>query len=163
MRAWRHAGALAVLSILATGVAQAAPVAERAIRDSLDRLAQAWNTPDGSAWAAEYWSEGELINILGVVLAGAREVGERSAAILAGPFRGTHFSYRVRRIRFIGTQVAIVDTDISVSGFRGLPGIAATSPGELRTRMKHVYERRQEKWRIVASQNTAVVASPAQP
>jgi hypothetical protein len=69
----------------------------------------------------------------------------------------------VRRIRFVGAAAAIVDTDITVTGFRGLPGISPTRPNELLTRMKHIYERRHGKWRIVASQNTAVVPPPTLP
>jgi uncharacterized protein (TIGR02246 family) len=141
------------------------PVSERdtqALVASLDRLAAAWNQPDGAAWGAEYWPDGELVNVLGMVHAGPGEVGGRTSQILAGPFRGSRFSYTVRRARMVGADAAIVDTDITISGFNGLPGVAATKPGVLVTRMKHVFERRNGTWHIAASQNTAIVpASPA--
>jgi uncharacterized protein (TIGR02246 family) len=132
--------------------------AEKPLRESLDRLAQAWNTADGATWANEYWPEGELVNILGGIMPDAEAIRDRHAAILAGPFKGSHFASTVRLIQFLGPDVAIVDTDIRVTNFRALPhGAVATSPGVLLTRMKHVYQRREGAWRIIASQNTAVL------
>jgi len=155
--------ALALFGLLAaTAVApvNAAKLDESGIRTSLDRLASGWNTPSADAWAQEYWPDGELINILGLLYASPVDIRNRTAEILAGPFRASHFAFAVRRIRFIGADAAIVDTDITISGFRGLPGIAPTRPNELTTRMKHIYERRHGKWLIVASQNTAVIPPP---
>jgi uncharacterized protein (TIGR02246 family) len=143
--------------------AYAAPPDESGIRTSLERLAAGWNAPNADAWGKEYWPEGELINVLGLLYASPAEIRDRTAEILAGPFLGSHFAFTVRRIRFIGADAAIVDTDITVTGFHGLPGISATQQNELATRMKHVYERRQGEWRIVASQNTAVVHPPRSP
>jgi len=143
------------------GPARADQVDESAIRSSLDRLAQAWNAPDASAWAQEYWPDGELTNVLGLVYVTPADIRDRTAEILTGPFRNSHFAYTVRRIRFIGRDAALVDTDITVTGFRGLPGISPTRPAELVTRMKHVYQRRHGIWLILASQNTAVVSAPA--
>lgn len=156
-------GKLFLSIVAASAMAFAAPsnadtAAEKPLRDSLDRLAQAWNTADGAMWANEYWPEGELVNILGGVMPNAEAIRERHAAVLAGPFKGSHFESTVRHIQFLGPDVAIVDTDIRVTNFRALPrGAVATSPGLLLTRMKHVYQRRDGKWRIIASQNTAVL------
>ncbi|APG05534.1 hypothetical protein BJI69_17590 [Luteibacter rhizovicinus DSM 16549] len=133
-------------------------LAEKPLRASLDRLANAWNTSDGAMWAHEYWPEGELVNILGGVMPNAEAIRERHTAVLEGPFKGSHFESTVRRIQFLDPDVAIVDTDIRVTHFRALPpGAVATSPGVLLTRMKHVYQRRDGTWRIIASQNTAVL------
>jgi uncharacterized protein (TIGR02246 family) len=148
-----------IAAILGASSAHAEPAAGRIVRDSVERLAQAWNTSNANGWAAEYWPDGELINVLGTVLAGADQVRDRTAEILVGPFRGSHFAFIVRSIRFVGADAVIVDTDITITAFRGLPpGIGATRTGELVTRMKHVYERRRGSWRIVVSQNTAVAA-----
>ena len=139
-------------------------LAEQPIRQSLDRLAQAWNTPDAAMWANEYWPQGELINILGGIMPDPVAIRDRHAAVLAGPFKGSHFESTVRRIQFLGPDVAIVDTDIRVTRFHALPpGAVATSPGVLLTRMKHVYQRRDGIWRIAASQNTAVLPTADAP
>jgi len=152
-----------VITAGAMSSASAAPgyvdeLAERPLRQSLDRLALAWNTADASMWANEYWPQGELVNILGGVMPNALAIRDRHAEILVGPFKGSHFESDVRRIEFLGADVAIVDTDIRVTQFHALPpGAVATSPGVLLTRMKHVYQRRDSIWRIAASQNTAVL------
>ena len=149
--------------VAASAMAFAAPsnadtAAEKPLRASLDRLAQAWNTANGAMWANEYWPEGELVNILGGIMPNAEAIRERHTAVLEGPFKGSHFESTVRHIQFLGPDVAIVDTDIRVTNFRALPrGAVATSPGVLLTRMKHIYQRRDGTWRIIASQNTAVL------
>ncbi|WP_213947531.1 SgcJ/EcaC family oxidoreductase [Luteibacter sp. dw_328] len=152
-----------IVAASAMAFAHAAPskadaLAEKPLRESLDRLAQAWNTGDGAMWANEYWPEGELVNILGGVMPNAEAIRERHTAVLAGPFKGSHFESTVRHIQFLGPDVAVVDTDIRVTHFQALPrGAVATSPGVLLTRMKHVYQRREGTWHIIASQNTAVL------
>jgi uncharacterized protein (TIGR02246 family) len=156
---------LSIVAASAMFFASAAPcladeLAEQPLRQSLDRLAQAWNTADAAMWAGEYWPEGELINILGGIMPNPAAIRARHGEVLAGPFKGSHFESTVRRILFLGADVAIVDTDIRVTRFRALPpGAVATSPGVLLTRMKHVYQRREGIWRIAASQNTAVLPS----
>jgi uncharacterized protein (TIGR02246 family) len=139
----------------------AVELAERPIRQSLERLAQAWNTADAEMWANEYGPHGELVNILGGIMSNRVAIRDRHAEILAGPFKGSHFESTVRRIQFLGEDVAIVDTDIRVTQFHALPpGAVATSPGVLLTRMKHVYQRHEGVWRIAASQNTSVLPGP---
>jgi uncharacterized protein (TIGR02246 family) len=164
MRIARVMGACLALGILTSAPSHADIAADTAVRQSMQRLAEAWNASKAEAWASEYWPEGELINIRGDLLSGPSQVRDQTAKILAGPFKGSHFTFVVRNLRCIGTNVAIADIDIVVTGFHGLPsGIAATSAGELRTRMKYVYERRHSNWRIIASQNTVVVASAIGP
>jgi uncharacterized protein (TIGR02246 family) len=155
----RVMGAWLALGMLFSAPGYADSAADTAVRQSLERLAEAWNASKAEAWATEYWPEGELINIRGDVLSGPSRVRDQTAKILVGPFKGSTFAYVVRNLRYIGRDVVIADTDILVTGFQGLPpGIAATSPSELRTRMKHVYERRHGSWRIIASQNTLVIS-----
>jgi uncharacterized protein (TIGR02246 family) len=157
MGAW-----LALAMAMLTSVpAYATGMGETVARESMQRLADAWNTSNAAAWAGEYWPEGELINIRGDVLSGPSQVRDQTAKILAGPFKGSHFTFVVRHLRCIGTDVVIADIDILVTGYQALPaGIMVSSPGELRTRMKYVYERRNETWRIIASQNTMVISTP---
>jgi uncharacterized protein (TIGR02246 family) len=137
--------------------------AELAISQSLERLADAWNTGDAALWAQEYWPTADSVNILGGLMADRLAIRDRHAEVFAGPFKGSHFEGSVRRIQFLGSEAAIVDVDIRVTRFQALPpGTFATSPGLLITRLKHVYQRREGAWRIAASQNTAVLPG-AQP
>lgn len=147
----------------ATGAAPLPPaVSDAPLRASVARLATAWNAGDGEAWAAEYWPDGSLINILGVVFADAKSVAAVTNQILAGPFKGSTFVPTVRRVRLIGTDAAILDVDVNVTNFRGLPpGAVATMPGLLLTRFTYVFENRSNVWKIASSQNTAVQPAAA--
>ena len=128
------------------------------LRASIQRLAAAWNAGDGSAWGAEYWPDGSLINILGVVFPNVQAVVAVTNAILAGPFKGSTFTPALRRVRFIGTDAAVVDADVSVTNFHALPpGAIATAPGLLLTRLTCVFAQINGVWKIEASQNTAVL------
>ena len=143
-------------------IAAEGPPNDAPLRASVERLAIAWNAGDGTSLAAEYWPDGSLVNILGVVFPNAAAVGAVTNQILAGPFKGSTFSPVVRRVRFIGANAAVVDTDVSVTNFHALPpGAVATSPGLLLTRLTSVYELRSGVWKIEASQNTAVLPSVA--
>lgn len=138
--------------------------AESAIRLSLERLAKAWNIGDGALWADEYWPTADSINILGGLMPDGQAIRDRHAEIFAGPFKDSHLEGELRRIQYLGTDVAIVDVDIRVTKFRALPpGASETSPGVLLTRLKHIYQCRDGVWRIAASQNTAVVAGARPP
>lgn len=130
---------------------------EAQLQASLDRLALAWNAGDAAAWAAEFWPDGEQVNIIGDILPNATVIRDRHAEVFAGPFKDSHYECDLRRVLFLGSDFASVDCTLSVTNFRGLPpGIVATSPGELQTRMKHLYERRDGVWRIASAHNTAV-------
>ena len=159
--------ALALEACSSSGPAGSTPAAmpdqqgsDRAVRASIDRLAAAWDAGDGDRWAGEYWPDGSLVNILGVVFPNAGAVGAVTNQILAGPFKGSNFTSVVRRVRYVGTGVAIVEADVNVTNFRALPGGAvATKPGLLLTRFTLVFENRNGVWKIEASQNTAVLPS----
>ena len=135
---------------------------DKPLRDSVDRLVQAWNAGNAAAWADEYWPDGSLVNILGVVYPDAAGVRAVTNQILSGPFKGSNFQASVRRVRFLGEAAAIVETDVSVTNFRALPpGAVATAPGLLLTRFTYVFENRNGVWKIEASQNTSVLPTPS--
>ncbi len=147
-----------VLALGATACAGAdAPASQQVFTASVQRLAAAWNAGDGNAWAAEFWPDGSLINILGVIFPNQPAVAGVTTAILQGPFKDSTFTPSIRRLRILGSDSAIVDTDISVTHFRTLPpGAVATKPGLLLTRLTLVYQNRAGAWKIEAAQNTAV-------
>lgn len=91
-------------------------------------------------------------------------IAARHAAILTGPLKGTHNTITTRTVMAVRTDLAIVETEHSTSDFHSLPpGIVATTPGKLRTRMTYVAKRQSGKWSIVFAQNTAVASTPVTP
>lgn len=148
----------AALPTYAAATAASQSQTEAPLRDTVARLTAAWNAGNGGAWGAEFWPDGSLINILGVVFPNAVAVSAVTTKILAGPFAGSTFAPSISRLRFVGSDAAVVDVDVSVTNFRALPpGAIATAPGLLLTRLALVFERRGGVWKIEAAQNTAVL------
>jgi uncharacterized protein (TIGR02246 family) len=134
---------------------------EQRIRMVIDNLTVAWNNGDAKAWVADYAEDSDVINMLGVTLIGRQANEERHAAVFAGIFKDSTLTATIRRIRFIGEMGAVVDTDLILTGFKGLPpGIEAHPDGSLRMSMRHVLQGYKHVWSIIASQNTGVMPPP---
>jgi uncharacterized protein (TIGR02246 family) len=130
----------------------------RAIVADLDR---AWAESDADRWASHYRPDAEFINILGMVMPDLAAMRARHHEILQGVFKGSHHAGTLRKLRFLTADVAIADVDIEVTQFKALPpGARPTEPGVLRTRMRHVLQRLDGQWWIVATQNTALAPAP---
>ena len=155
--------AFAALSILvlntATGEAQRPGRGADSARIAtvLAALDSAWQSGAAKQWVAHYAPDANFINISGMRMTDRATLEARLAQIFGGIFRGSRHVGTLRHLRFLGADAAVADEDIEITGFAGLPaGISPTAPGVLRTRMRHVLERRAGRWVIVASQNTAV-------
>jgi len=155
---------------LCIAIARGAPAAAQSVSPTaadssrivavLAELDSAWHHGDADRWMALYAPAPDFagfINISGTRMSDRDVLRTRLAQIFAGIFRNSRHAGTLRQLRFIGADVAVVDEDIEITGFAGLPaGISATAPGVLRTRMRHVMQRRAGRWLILASQNTAV-------
>ena len=124
-------------------------------------LDAAWHSGDADRWVAHYAHDAQFVNISGTVMSDRIALRERLDQIFRGMFRGSRHVGTLRHLRFLGPDIAVVDEDIEITGFTALPpGIRPTAPNILRTRMRHVFQRNDGRWRIVASQNTAVAGAP---
>lgn len=131
------------------------------IRMIVADLDSAWANADAGRWASHYSPEADFINILGMYMSDPKAMHDRHHEIFTGVFKGSKHVGTLRRLRFLGAVVAIADVDVEVTGFKALPpGAVPTSPGSLRTRMKHVLTKSGDTWMIVATQNTAVAPMP---
>lgn len=120
-------------------------------------LDSAWAHADADRWVAPYAPDATFINILGMLLPDRAAVRERHDQIFRTVFSGSHYRSQLRALRFLGPDAAVADVDIEVTDFAALPpGSQPTQEGVLRTRMRHVLERADGRWWIVATQNTAV-------
>jgi uncharacterized protein (TIGR02246 family) len=135
---------------------------EAAIRQLVAAQTEAWNRHDAKAWCKDFAPDAEFINILGTILQGHPEIEKRHAAIFDGIFKTSSTKVTVRRIVFLGPDVAIVDMDHEVTGHSGLPpGVQNTDEsGTLRTRMKYVMKKSKGAWQIATGQNTDVKPAP---
>jgi len=121
----------------------------------------AWAAKDARAYASNYTVNGELVNPLGGILAGREEIREQHEFLFNGPFAGSTSTSEVRRSVFLNADVRMLDLDVTLTGFAGLPpGLIETEPGVVRTRMKLIVVERQGGWKILAQQITAVAPTP---
>jgi uncharacterized protein (TIGR02246 family) len=165
-----RASFLAVLLSLVVGVPavhadEARSPDEAAIRQLIAAQTEAWNRHDAAAWSKDFAPDADFINIVGTVFQGRAEIEKRHAGIFASIFKESRTQVTVRRLVFLGPEVAVVDTDHEVTGHAGLPpGVQNTDEsGTLRTRMKYVMRKSAGKWQIVAAQNTDVKPAPKSP
>ena len=131
---------------------------ERAIREVLHALPDAWNARDASAWVENFTPDSGFVNILGVWFSDRASNQERHATLFATIFRDSTLQAEVLHIRFTDPDTAVAEVLFRLVGYEALPpGIGETAPGVLETRLVDVLQKIDGHWRIVFSQNTAIV------
>ena len=133
---------------------------EDGIRNVLSGMEEAWNRGDAKAWARYFTRDAEFIDVAGTILDGRDRIERQHAELLGGMLRGSHLTQRLRRIRVLQPEVAIVDADVELYGYQSLPRGFPASGAVLSSRLKHVMVYANGTWWIVASQNTYVPPPP---
>lgn len=148
----------------------AAPIADRAVEASAQRLSNsiptdpildivqavtaAWTAKDASAYTAPYATDVHVINPLGALSIGRDALRAQHAFLFGGPFAGSTQTIDVRDIRFLTGTIAIVEQEVSLTGYAFLPPGLPSSGGVVRTRVTWVVEKRDGNWEIVLQQMT---------
>ena len=126
-----------------------------------DTFATTWNDRDGAAYGEAYWPDAELVDPTGAIWQDREAIAGMHVALWDGPARNTKVTASVRNVKPLSATLAVIDLDVAVTGFSPPPpGAMTDANGAVRTRLKHVIERRGEDWKILASQNTFVAAVP---
>ncbi len=137
---------------------------ETTLRQLIAAQTEAWNRHDAAQWSKDFAPDADFVNIAGTVFQGRAEIEKRHAGIFASIFKNSRTQVTVRRLVFLGPDIAVVDTDHEVTGHEGLPpGVQNTEDGVLRTRMRYVMRKAEGKWLIAAGQNTDVKPAPKAP
>ena len=148
--------AVTALPLLGCGPAPVDHVAE--ISALLEALPVAWNARDASMWVENFAATSDFTNILGMHFEDRAANEARHAALFESIFASSTLEAEILEVRILGGDAAVAEVAFRLLGYEGLPpGVIETAPGELRTRLITVLERRQGSWRIVAAQNTAVL------
>ena len=130
---------------------------ETAIRKIIQDEVTDWNRGDAAAYSRQFANDGTCTNIRGQFFTGHEAFLKQHEVIFQGIFKNTVVQQDVVSLRFIGPDVALVDTLTSLSGMAGTaPGMATDSKGRLRTRLMQVLARRDGEWKIVAYHNVDV-------
>ncbi|HTM90179.1 MAG TPA: SgcJ/EcaC family oxidoreductase [Terriglobales bacterium] len=150
-----------LLSLFAlTGIVsfgQTVPNEARTAADAmLSRFINSWNHADGQAYGENYWPEAELVDPSGAVVKGKTAIVQEHVDLWNGMFKGSRIQGTVRRIRMLGPKYMMVDLDLEVSNVRQLPPGSPYADRVLRNHLKHILEKRNGAWKVIAAQNTFI-------
>jgi uncharacterized protein (TIGR02246 family) len=149
------------LSVLMLGCsAGSAPTDEASIRALINEEEAAWNAGDAAAYSRHFAPDGTFTNIYGMTFDGHDAFEKRHAQSFATFFKGSRRQQTIRHLKFVSHDVAIVNSDATVTGFgRMPPGISIPPDRVLRTRLQQVLVKRGGRWWIEAYHNVAIAES----
>jgi uncharacterized protein (TIGR02246 family) len=134
---------------------------EASIRKVIDAEEDAWNRGDAKAFAARFQEQGSFTDVFGAVSRSRTELEKRQVAFFTSLFKGSRLALKVRSVRFLRPDVAIVEIDTEVSGFRKLPPVVYVDAEKvLRTRLQQVMAKTGTDWMVAAFHNVDVKTPP---
>jgi uncharacterized protein (TIGR02246 family) len=141
---------------IAVSVTETQKLDKAGVLDVLKGVYEAWNSADPDAFVAEYLEDASAI-LPGSYLKSRQEIRDAMAYSFNGPLKGRRSSDKVRDVRFLSDEVAVV---ISESGIL-IPG-ESEAPPERTVYATWVLTKRDGRWLLAAYSNSPSVA-PGQP
>jgi uncharacterized protein (TIGR02246 family) len=130
---------------------------ETAIRKIIHDEIVAWNQGDATAYSREFATDGTFTNIRGQFFTGYEAFLRQHEVIFHGIFKNTTLQQDFVSLKFLGTDVAVVETLTSLTGMaEPALGTTADSKGRLRTRLLQVVARQGGEWKIVVYHNVDI-------
>lgn len=123
---------------------------ERTLHKLVYQLESAWNAGDGDAFAGLFTEDADVIHILGGYYSGREAIRAGHRMIFGTIYKGSSVRYSVEKIKFLRPQIALVFLRQHLEFAAGAP------VEELDARPTIVAEKIDDKWRIVALQNTRI-------
>ncbi|MCA1588927.1 MAG: SgcJ/EcaC family oxidoreductase [Acidobacteria bacterium] len=130
---------------------------EANIRQIILEQESAWNAGNAKEYSSSFQEDGVFTIITGSVFYSRRALEERVAQIFATVFKNSKLSQKIKNIRFVRKDIAIVNIETEMTGYQALPpGVKASADGRLRTSMLQLMAKERGKWRIAAFHNVDV-------
>ena len=124
---------------------------EPALRKAMDDEESAWNRADAKALAASFRDDATYADAFGGVARGRAEVDARVSQVVAA-WPGTRLALKVRKVRVLKPDVALVEADAELTGWKKLPpGFRAEDGTTVRSRLLQVFQKEGPAWRVAAS------------
>jgi uncharacterized protein (TIGR02246 family) len=121
---------------------------EAAIRAIPQRMADAWNTGDGVAFAAPFAEDADFIAFEGTHLKGREEITSFHVHAFDKLVKGSHLECKVKFVRFLNPELALMHSHADIT----LPG--QTKPSPSRDSMElFVVAKRDGSWQAVGMMN----------
>lgn len=126
----------------------------KAINKIIDHFSVAWNHQQGQGFADYYTQDADFVNIFGMTFAGKQEIEVRHIKILESILKGSIFEVINVRLREAKPDLVIAHVNWKVSNIQepGKEPLKETIKGVF----THVFLKNQDKWEIVATQNTLI-------
>ena len=128
---------------------------EQVIQGILQNLENAWNRYDSVGFADAFVEDANFIHIFGGQLDGRPAIEAAHRHIFDTIYKDSHASFALQSIRFLRPDIAVVFARAQVKFKEG------DQAREIETRPTLVLAKEQDKWRIVAFQNTKISEVPA--
>jgi uncharacterized protein (TIGR02246 family) len=132
---------VAAVSVHGQQVAQDKKI-EDAARDALAAYGNAWNAGDPTALTDLYTVYGDYTGFGSVMSRGRDEILSRYTALLNGAYRGTQLSIAMSSLRLVGTDVALIDGTLELTG--------AGSNAAVKGMFVAIMTREQGEWKFTA-------------
>ena len=147
-------GAL-ILLIGGNSFAQNRAEDEKAIRNIIQSLADAWTAGDGKKFGEPFAEDADYVVVNGLHLKGREAIAQGHQRIFDTIYKDTKLKAEIRKIRFLRPDIAVVHTQGNIAkkteAFPGAPGAFPV----------YILSKENGKWQIVAFQNTANAESEA--
>ncbi len=127
------------------------PADEMAIRNLYQELMDGWNLGSGTAFAAAFTEDGDLVAFDGTHFRGRKEIAPFHQQLFEKWLKGTRLVGEVKDVRFLSPDVALMHAE----GTTVMRGKSEPSP-ERASIQTLVATREGGEWRLAAFQNTRV-------
>ena len=108
-------------------------------------------SPAADLDAASFRDDATYADAFGGVARGRAEVDARVAQVVAA-WPGTRLALKVRKVRVLKPDVALVEADAELTGWKKLPpGFRAEDGTTVRSRLLQVFQKEGPAWRVAAS------------
>lgn len=135
----------------------ATPADDAAVRRLVDVFAEGWNAASGGTLAQAFATDADFTNVMGLHAKGRDLIARGHDEILATVFRHTRLTTTIDRVRFLRSDVAVVDATLTLAHADGRPfemGPGGYSKAEL------VATKEQDTWSIAVFRNMIPFVRP---
>ena len=127
------------------------PVDDRAIRDVVQGLVDAWHARDAESFARAFESDATFFNVFGQKLCGRTEIAAHHAQLFAGVYSGSRISDVAITSTAVTPTVAVVNWS----------SVLHVADEERRAHAHTVFVRGADQWIIASIQNMLPLSLPA--
>ena len=117
-------------------------------------LAAAGDTRAPTDYGDLYWADAELVDPSGRIWQGRPAVQQMHVDLWHTAFRGSEVKGTVRKVRRLSPTLMIADFDLDLALFKEAPSGGKEANGVVKAHLKHVMEKRDGMWKVIAAQNT---------